>query len=377
MKSQHYDCILIGLGAMGSSTAYHLACRKKKVLGIEQFNCAHAFGSSHGETRLIRKAYFEHPDYVPLLEKSYERWEELEKRSRKKLLHQTGLVIFGDPQQSEVIKGVRLSSKRYGIPVEEWRSDVICKRFPQAKVPESYWGLFEPTGGYLEVENCVQTFCEQASELGAHLKFNEKVISWKNTPGGFEVKTGTETYESEKLVITAGPWTASFLKEYSSYFKVHRAPLFWFDSQGQFKKENKVPCFAFDTPEGFFYGFTESGNQVKMALHRALAEVANPEKEDREIGLSELEPMKNFVSRFFPNLDPKPSQSALCFYTQSPDSHFILDEVPHEKGAFFAGGFSGHGFKFSSLVGEVLADWVCEGKTNHPVEFLRMRRLSK
>jgi len=376
MKSHFYDCILIGLGAMGSSAAYQLAKKGKKVLGLEQFACAHNRGSSHGETRLIRKAYFEHPDYVPLLQRSYELWNELEKSSGKKLLHQTGLVIFGDPKNSEVIRGVKLSSQKYGIPIEEWDATQISSRFPQASVPDSFIGLYESTGGYLEVENCVQTFCEEAQKLGADLRFHQKVISWKKSPNGFEVSTPQQTFQASHLVLTAGPWMGEFLTNYQSYFKVHRAPLFWFQSGGYFKKENGVPCFAFDTPEGFFYGFTEKDHQVKLALHRALGEVKNPEKEPRELSSEEFQPVREFIATTFKNLDPNPTQSALCFYTQSPDSHFILDKIPNHPDAFFAGGFSGHGFKFSSLVGEVLADWVCQGKTYNPVDFLKMQRLN-
>jgi glycine/D-amino acid oxidase-like deaminating enzyme len=300
----------------------------------------------------------------------------LEKDSGKKLLHQTGLVIFGDPATSEIIKGVRLSSERYQIPIEEWLSEKIRKKFPQASVPENYLGIYEPTGGYLEVENCIQTFCEQATKKGAQLNFNEKVIAWKKTPIGFEVITDKNSFLSDQLVITSGPWASRFFVDFSHYFKVHRAPLFWFRSEGQFKKENGVPCFAFDTPDGFFYGFTESNGLVKLALHRALEEVVDPYTENREVQPQEFQPMKKFVHQFFRGLDIAPQKSAICFYTLSPDTHFIVDQIPNVGGAYLAGGFSGHGFKFASLVGEVLADWVSEGKTKNPVDFLKMERLN-
>lgn len=375
MNHPALDCIVVGLGAMGSSTAYQLALKGKKILGLEQFSCAHDKGSSHGETRLIRKAYFEHSDYVPLLERSYVLWKELESRSQKKLLHETGLVIFGDDKKSDVLQGVRFSSKKYGIGIEEWDSKQIRKKFPQAQLPDSYVGAFEKTGGYLEVENCVRVFCEQAVRFGAELHFEEPVVSWKRTEYGFEVVTSKAVYQTEKLVITSGSWTRNLINESSPYLKVHRVPLFWFESKGLFRKEKGVPCFAFDLPEGFFYGFTESGGEVKVTIHRPLGVVENPSAENREIQQQEAAPVLDFVSQYLPEIEPKPTRSALCFYTMSPDTHFILDSVPNCPGAFWAGGFSGHGFKFASLIGEVLSDWITEKDSKNPVQFLKMDRL--
>jgi len=375
MKRPSFDCIVLGLGAMGSSTAYQLASRGKKVLGLEQFTCAHDRGSSHGETRLIRKAYFEHPDYVPLLERSYELWKELEGRSKKRLLQETGLVIFGEEKKSQILQGVRLSSKQYGIPIEEWDFNEIQKRFPQAKVSSDFIGLYERSGGYLEVENCIKAFCDQAVQLGAELHFEEAVSSWKKTESGFEVTTSKGKYISEQLVITMGAWTGHWLKEAAPHLKVHRVPLFWFESQGMFKKEEGVPCFAFDVPEGFFYGFTESGGEVKVTIHQPLGVVEDPSQEERKVRQEEMTPVTRFVSQYLNNLNPEPTRSALCFYTLSPDTHFILDAIPDCAGGYWAGGFSGHGFKFASLIGEVLADWVIEQKTKSPVQFLKMGRI--
>lgn len=377
MKSSFFDCVIIGLGAMGSSTAYQLAKRNKKILGLEQFHCAHALGSSHGETRLIRKAYFEHPDYVPLLERSYQLWEELENRSNKRLLHKTGLAIFGEAEKSEVLKGVKASAEKYHIPVELWDAEVCKSKFSVFNIPGHYQGVFEPSGGYLEVENCVQTFCEEAQKLGAQLQFNEKVLSWRKTQDGFEIKTSNGFYFSDKLILTAGPWMGRILQPIAPFLNVHRAPLFWFASQGKFQKEKGMPCFAFDTEDGFFYGFTEKEGYVKLALHRPLGLVENPETESREILEVESQPVKDFVEQHLKGISSLPEKSALCFYTLSPDSHFLIDKVPEMDGAYFAAGFSGHGFKFTSLVGEVLADWVTQERTKNPVEFLKLNRLRR
>jgi len=375
MNPNVFDCIVIGLGAMGSSAAYHLAKNKRKVLGLEQYSCAHSQGSSHGETRLIRKAYFEHPDYVPLLETSYELWHELEARSSQKLLHLTGLVIFGDPLQSGVLKGVGKSAEKYRISMQEWKAPEIQSRFPMAKVPSHFVGLFEPSGGYLEVENCVRAHCVQAQKLGAQLQFEERVFSWGANGNGYEVVTDKGKYLTEKLILTLGPWASDLIPDLQDKLSVHRAPLFWFESQKMFQKEKGVPCFAFDVPEGFFYGFTELEGQIKVALHKPLAKVIRPEKELRKVTEKEALPVKEFMAHYFPGLSPQPLKSALCFYTLSPDSHFILDRIPRHPHVFFGAGFSGHGFKFSSLIGKVLSDWVIENQTKNPVEFLSGKRL--
>lgn len=377
MKEKKVDCIVVGLGAMGSSTAYHLSKNRIKVLGLEQFQCAHNRGSSHGETRLIRKAYFEHPDYVPLLERSYELWRELEERLQTKVLYQTGLVIFGDPETSQVLSGVRTSALKYEVSIEEWDSTIISKRFPQARVPSSLIGLYEPTGGYLEVEHCVEAHCEAAKSLGAELHFNEKVISWEKRGASYQVRTDRQTYTAEKIVFTAGAWLGRFLPKMNPHLKVHRAPLFWFASNGSFKKENGVPCFAFDLPEGFFYGFTESQSMIKLALHQPLGIVSDPDSEERVLREEEGDAVRSFVNKFLPGVNSQEVKSDLCFYTMSPDTHFIIDQVPGCMGAFFAGGFSGHGFKFSSAVGEVLSDWVIQGKSSLPTQFLSAERFQE
>ncbi|NBT57774.1 FAD-dependent oxidoreductase, partial [bacterium] len=212
-----------------------------------------------------------------------ELWKELELRSHTKLLHETGLVIFGDKKNSEVLRGVRDSSQRYGIAIEEWDPKRIANQFPQAQLPANCVGLFEKTGGYLEVENCVRVSCEQASQLGAELHFQEPVVSWQKNRHGFEVVTSKGRYQSERLVVTAGAWNSRLIQETKPFLRVHRVPLFWFDSKGLFKKEKGVPCFAFDLPEGFFYGFTESGGEVKVTIHRPLGVVENPSEENREV----------------------------------------------------------------------------------------------
>lgn len=375
-QSEVFDTIVIGLGAMGSSTAYYLSQKGKKVLGLEQYSCAHSLGSSHGETRLIRQAYFEHPDYVPLLKESYTLWSDLEKKSKKELLHQTGVVIFGDPQKSLVLRGVRESANQFQIPLQEWSSAQAMRKHPGLIIPDHFQGLFESTGGYLEVEKCVQTFCEEAQKNGAKLCFEEPLLKFEKTSQGFKFTTSKGSYFSEKCVFTCGAWTAKWVPESQKHLRVHRAPLFWFSAPETFKKERGVPCFAFDLEEGFFYGFTAKEGLLKVALHQPLGEVLDPSSEKREVKKEEGDRVRDFVGTYLKEVVPEAKKSELCFYTMSSDQHFILDELHGFPGAFWAGGFSGHGFKFSSLIGKALSEWVVSGQTSYSMDFLSLERFA-
>lgn len=369
------EAIVLGLGGMGSSTLYHLAKKGIPALGIEQFEKAHSLGSSHGKSRLIRKAYFEHSNYVPLLERSYSLWDEIAKRSGRPLFHPTGLILYGSPTKSTVLSGVRSSAKLHSIPIEELSPAVCAQRFPRLVVPEGFVGIYEPTGGYLEVENCVKAYCEEAERLGAELHFRERVIRWGKKGNAIQVVTDRQSYLTRKLLITAGPWSQDFLGELSVPLTVRRVPMYWFRCGTGFTEEEGMPSFAFDLPSGFIYGFPAlRGEGIKIAPHLPGAEVSDPTHLDRNFLESELGPVAQCIRSYLPGVETVPVQSAVCMYTLTPDSHFVIDQLPAFEGVFFAAGFSGHGFKFSSVVGEILSDLSTSGKTDQPIDFLRIRR---
>lgn len=370
-----YDTIVLGLGAMGASTAYHLAKHQKKVLGLEQFECAHAKGSSHGATRLIRQAYFEHPDYVPLLRRSYELWDELFKRHGKNYFHKTGVVIYGPENGGKILPGIRLASREHQIPIQEFSAQEASKRFPLLKVPEGYSAILEPGAGFLEVENCVRVHCEEAQKLGATLKFNEEVLGWESTNQSVTVKTTKGSYSASHLVITAGPWSSKILKNFGMSLKVQRVPLYWFEANNEYSESNGFPSFAYDLPYGFIYGFPyKKGEGIKISPHIPGPEVENPTLLDKNSTAEELEPVVKCLREYFPEINPTPIKSAMCMYTMSKDTNFIIDTYPGHPNVHFAAGFSGHGFKFSSVVGEVLTELTLDGKTKSPIDFLRIRK---
>lgn len=360
---RHYDSIVIGVGGMGSSACYHLARQKQKVLGIEQFGIAHDRGSSHGETRLIRKAYFEHPNYVPLLKRSYKLWEDLNDSAGVSLLNKTGLVIYG-PKQGHILTGTRKSAKEHSLPIE----NVSSRKFPQFTPPKSFEGVYEQDGGYLAVEKCVEAHIDGAKKSGADLRFNEKVCGWKADNSGVTVETDSDRYFAKKLILTAGPWSGTILADLRLPLKVHRVPLFWFRSQASLDI-----CFAFDLPYGFIYGFPKRDGFVKIALHKPGSEVSDPTTVDRSVDSDAVEPIARAIRECLPEVDPTPVKSTVCMYTMTPDEHFIVDTHPKYPNVILAAGFSGHGFKFSSVIGEILADLAIDGMTRHPIQFLRRR----
>ncbi len=364
-----YDVIVVGLGAMGSAAAYHLTKRGLSVLGVEQYSMAHALGSSHGETRLIRKAYFENSAYVPLLECSYELWNELEKETETSLLHQTGLAIFGAPS-SPVLKGSLASSRLFKIPVTEHSHAESVQLFPQFEIPKDFISLVEPSGGYLEVENCVRAFCEASKNRGAELLFETRVKQWKSRGTRFEIETDIGHFSSRYGVFTAGAWTGDVLKSLSLPLKVHRVPQFWFES----KATQKEVCFAFDMPYGFMYGFPKINGLQKVAAHIPGEIVFDPATVDRKISENDISLTRQFVGDQLKKFQVDPVKSSVCMYTMTPDSHFILDVLPEKPNCVLAAGFSGHGFKFASSLGEVLTRLLLKDPLGYDINFLRLNR---
>jgi sarcosine oxidase len=373
-STKKYDVVVLGLGGMGSSAAYHLAKRGLKILGLEQFTEAHALGSSHGKTRLIRKAYFEHPDYVPLLDRSYELWNEIEKESREKLFHDTGLTIFGDGN-STILKGIKNSRDKFNLDVKELGLEAAQNWNSHFKVPKDFIGLTEDEGGFLEVEKCVSSYLQVARKIGAELRFEEPCLNWGTEGKGVWVQTSKEKFFADKLVITAGPWTSSILRDLNLKLQVHRVVQFWFQGKNSSVLNQIKNCFAFDMPYGFIYGFPIFSNSqtLKVAIHKPGDKVSDPNQVDRQITEKDHFEVSRFLNEVMPEIDPKPVEGSVCLYTMTPDEHFIIDTHPKFSQVSLACGFSGHGFKFASAVGSILSDLTITGESSDLGDFLRIR----
>ena len=372
-----YDVIVIGCGGVGSAALYHLAARGARVLGIDQFPPGHDRGSSHGETRVIRQAYFEHPDYVPLLKRAYELWSELEQRHSQRLYHQCGVLEIGPPD-GEVIPGVLHSAREHDLNVEELTASDVEQRFPGFQMPEGFAAVFEQQAGFLRVEDCVLAHIQQAQRQGAGLSVSETVTSWQATGNGVVVETAGQRYQARSLVVTAGAWAAGLLADVDVELKVLRKHLHWYgNADHRYQEEGGCPVFFYELPEGLFYGFPQIDDLgVKVAEHSGGEPVEDPLHMDRAMDREEAQRSERFVETRLPGVVGSRTRHQTCMYTMSPDGHFLVDRHPRWPNVCFAAGLSGHGFKFASVLGELLADLALQQTPQVPYEFLRIGRLA-
>jgi sarcosine oxidase len=370
-----FDAIVIGLGGMGSAAAFELARRGVRVLGLEQFALGHTQGSSHGHTRIIRKAYYEHPDYVPLVCRAYQAWYALEQRSGKHLLTEAPCLSIGDPS-SHIVQGVQASAREHKLPVEKLSIDELRRRWPPFHLPEASVGLLERCSGFLYVDDCVRTFQDEARKLGATLHDNEPVTGWQTSGKSVTVKTSRGEYSAPKLVIAAGPWSARLLEGLGVPLTVLRQVPMWFHtSNDAVFRRDVFPIFIADTQQGAFYSVPAvDPTGLKVALHYGAAEQATPDDIDREVRPSDELPVRNFLRQYLPDANGPRTRASICLYTLTPDRHFVLDRHPEHEAVVLAGEFSGHGFKFAPVVGEVLADLALEGRTEQPIGMFSARR---
>lgn len=380
MRHTSYDVIVLGLGGMGSAAAYHLAARGQRVLGLEQFQPAHNQGSSHGRTRVIRQAYFEDPAYVPLLFRSYELWEKLQRDAGRPVLQITGGLMMGRPE-SMVVSGSVRSAREYNLPHEMWDAGDIQRRYPVFHPPPDTVALFEKQAGFVRPEEGVRAHLALAARFGATLHFEEQVLKWSAADSGVCVQTARGKYEAGRLVIAPGAWAGRMLTDLQLPLEVERQVLYWFAPKGGTAPFERLPIYIWDSPGGMSYGFPsidgpEGG--AKVAFFRApRARPCLPETVDRTVDENEIAEMRDFVSQLIPAFSGAPClDAATCFYTNTPDQHFIITSHPQYARVAIACGFSGHGYKFCSVVGEILADLSDSGKTRHPIELFSPQRFS-
>ncbi|PPD41504.1 MAG: N-methyl-L-tryptophan oxidase [Methylocystis sp.] len=374
--SECYDVIVIGLGAMGAAACFHLAARGYSVLGLERHHLAHDRGSSHGETRLIRKAYFEDPSYVPLLCRAFDLWEELEAACGERLFERNGLVTFGRPGASKAYDGALASGKLYSIPMEELSRDEALRRWPIYRPPEGFSAAFEPGAGFLYAERCVLAHAREARKRGAVLRENEPVLDYRFENGRALVRTQQGRYSAARLIVAGGGWSASLLRELGLPLDLRKMLLGWFPATGAHAADKGAPGFVFDLDDDFYYGFPQiDGKSIKVAGHRRFEPLSAPEEKDALPPSPErLNALRRFIETCLPFASGELLRSLSCIYTMTPDEDFIIDRHPETPELVFAAGFSGHGFKFASVVGEILADLATEGRTGRPIGFLSAGR---
>lgn len=378
-----FDIIVAGLGSMGAPTCYYLARRGYKVLGIEQFDISHELGSHTGQSRIIRKAYFEHSDYVPLLTRAYENWSELEKETGEQVYFKTGLAYFGLPTAA-MVSGTKRSADLYNIPLEAIDDNIRQQHYPQFSIPAGFEGVFEPDAGFLTPEKAIRLYAMQAIQNGATIHTKEKLVNWKKDGNSVVVSTDKNTYHCNKLILTAGAWSPKLFPGFSNTLNVTRQFIAWIKPK---KWEDfllgNFPCWLIADSQvpGCYYGFpvlpTESFGEpygLKTAHHYP-GDITNPDHVNRQTTKKDIENIMYAMDKYFPGVFESIIAEKTCLYTNTPDEDFIIDKLPgFEDHVSIACGFSGHGFKFASVVGEILADLATEGRTNLPIEFLRAGR---
>lgn len=377
MQRKTYDAIVVGVGGMGSAACYHLARRGLRTLGLERYDIPHAMGSSHGITRIIRLAYYEDPSYVPLLLRAFDLWDELEAESGRRLLEVTGTIDASGPDEI-VFTGSLASCEAWSLPHEVLTSAELTARYPGYRLPEEHLALFQPRGGFLLPERCISTHVTGALAAGAEIRAREPVLDWEATANGVRVTTERGTYEAEQLVLAAGAWMQGLVPHLQGLAQPERQVLGWFAAlePGLFAP-SRFPVFNLMVPEGRYYGFPEYDVPgMKIGLYHHLEENVDPDLFDRESNLADEEILRAAVSRYFPAANGPVMALRSCMFTNTPDEHFIIDTLPGYPQVVIASPCSGHGFKFASVIGEVLADLVQRGETRHDIGLLRLDRLT-
>ena len=374
-----YDVIVIGLGGMGSAAAAHLAGRGQRVLGLERFGPAHDRGSSHGGSRVIRQSYFEDPAYVPLLLRAYELWRQAEHDSGADLMTLTGGLYFGAPD-SPVVSGSIRAAQEWDLPHEVLDADEIRRRFPTFAPAPADAGLFEDAAGFVRPEASVAAHLDLAARHGAELHFEEPALSWTATPGGgVVVMTAGGRYEAARLVVCPGAWAPELLADLAIPFAVERQVMYWFRPSGGVEPylPDRHPVYVHEGADGRqIYGFPAidgADGGAKVAFFR-MGVPTTPSTIDRVVHPAEVDVITAHLRGVLPTLPARLLKAATCMYTTTRDEHFVIARHPGHEQVVVACGFSGHGFKFVPVVGEILADLAIEGTTAHPITLFDPRR---
>jgi sarcosine oxidase len=354
-----YDVAIAGLGVIGSATAYELARRGLSVIGFDRYHPPHPYGSSHGDTRIIREAYFEDPVYVPMVQRSFELWRALESTAATPLLHETCGLMIGAPRCA-LVEGALRSAELHGLRHSILLANEIRARFPMLTAEPGMIGVLEPRAGVLRAEACVSALVDQSQRSGAVLRFDEPVVQWQSQGGGISVFTAQGEYQARQFVVSAGAWVASLLPGLNLPFTVERQVFYWFEPEHNrdlfTPKRCPVHLWQYDG-DRFFYGLPDQGAGIKLAFHHG-GETTTADTVQRDVSVAEVEEVREAIRRFVPGADGALRASVVCLYTNTPDEHFLIDRHPDSARVLVASPCSGHGFKFAPIVGEIVADLI-------------------
>jgi sarcosine oxidase len=372
----NYDVAIAGLGGMGSAIAAHCAARGASVIGLEQFGPAHGRGSSHGKSRMIRKAYFEDAAYVPLVLRSYDLWRALEREAGEELLRIIGVLSVGE-EGSEIIAGTMRSAEEHGLPIEPWSSEEVRRRYPDLRLLQNETALFDPDGGVLNPEAAVRAHLKVAAAAGAELRFETSMQSWKAENDGVRIDlVDSPPVFARKLVLSLGPWFQQTLETLGVALEIQRNVQAWFKPASTRYAAGRFPAFLLDRAglPAPLYGFPDFGDGIKVAFH-GHGQTTTADTVDRDVDMArDINPISQALEQWMPGGAAVFLGATPCLYSLTPDCNFVIDHHPTQAGVILCGGFSGHGFKFAPVVGEIGADLVLEGVSRHEIGFLSLQR---
>jgi sarcosine oxidase len=371
------DVVVVGLGIMGSAALYHLARRGQRVIGIERFTPGHDRGSSHGETRVIRLSYFEHPSYVPLVRAALAQWHELQSLAREPLIEATGVLEVGLPT-SELIAGTLTAAREHRLAHEVISASEVMRRYPAFRLPSGYLGVLQPDGGYLIAEAAIRAHVALAKAAGAEIRLGEVVRDITPRAGGVRIDTEAGAIDAGAVVVCAGPWIASLVPGVPP-LRVTRQVLAWFDplEPARFAHE-RFPVFLLESPFGLHYGFpwlATSG--LKVAKHHHLDQAVDPDGDYAAVASDDENAIRGALKEYLPAANGPLRSAKTCLYTMTSDGDFIIDKINDGHRIVFASACSGHGFKFAPVIGEILADLVTTGETSYDISRFATRRFNK
>jgi len=368
----HFDVIVIGVGAMGAAACYHAARRGLRVLGLEQFDIPHTRGSSHGFSRMTRMAYYEQARYVPLLRSANALWRELEAESGQVLLNQVGGIFIGPPDR-ELVNHSRLAAELHGLNHEVLSADEVKRRWPMFETPGDWVGLFDPGAGFLLPEKCILAHVDGARRRGADIRTQQTVRSWRSVASHVAVTTDAGEFTADRLIITAGPWAGKLLGDLDVPLRVTRQVLGWVrPDQPERFAHGRFPVWALDgmAAGGIYYGFPILAGETGLKLaHHHPGTTFDPDTPSRDTTPADEADFRPALQQYIPSANGPIEKRVMCLYTNSPDEDFIIDRHPQYQNVDIACGFSGHGFKFASVIGQILAN-------RTEVEFLSLKRLA-
>jgi sarcosine oxidase len=372
----HFEVVVCGLGATGSAALYRLARRGVRVLGLERFQPGHERGSSHGETRIIRLGYFEHPSYVPLVRSAYAGWREIEAAAGRQLLHVTGIAEIGPPE-GVLVSGTLASSRQHGLRHEILTGAELMQRFPAFRVPSDTVAVVQPEGGFLEAEPAVEAMIGLAQAKGAEIRCGETIAAIEPRASGVRITTDRGVVEAGAAIVALGAWVKALLPRLAVPIRITRQVMAWLEPADPAPlRGGRLPVFLIESRHGIHYGFPLRSGAIKVAKHHHRDQNVDPNAYDRTVSAEDGRLIRAALAEHLPAVNGRLIKAKTCLYTMTPDGDFIIDRLPGAPQIVVASPCSGHGFKFAPAIGAILADLVTTGATAHDIARFTLGRFA-